>query len=720
VVLSSSIFAYFATFVMFLVRSWEIRSFPERHVGRNPRLGYDRAMAGAEALLHIERRKVGDILVVTMAGRITESFDGKALGRELAGTVILDVGGVKSVTSYGVRTWLEMLATAQDQIGQLYLARCSQAVVTQLNMVGGFSGGARVISFYTPYRCQLCAFEFEKLFDCELDAESIRNLDPPHASCPQCTLIADVDEDTLTYFGFFVRKADERPVPEQVRRALDEARSVPPGEPLPLPPPERVEKTVEGTTTRLRVHQGLVGSMRWERIVQGLEGDVVFDFSDLRDVTGEGWANFERTLRRLPDDVARVEIEGCPQLGAEHLSRGAPLERVTVTSAIVEGTCGRCMTISPAKVDARAEGPALATGHEPKIACDRCDGPLSLARSIHILVFLGRQPGITGVAPRRGTRRRLIAIACVIGVAGGVAIARMATSTSDPPSSPQVAQPQPQAPAPAPPPISPPVAPAVAPRELLPPWVERTFVIEGDHVLVVGRGGPTRTEEEALAEARNDAIERLTEEMLVDLKDILLYELARAARIEDEHPGGPIRERLAKRYLDQVGAFATPERVDAVVRRRASGIEAFVRYKLSRAAFARAVQTYRGTVTFRGITVAPYFPQLEWVVPSDGAVVVTAVRRGTPAARAGVKMGNVVLEINGRRLYSTEDFATITRDEWSSTRGGHTIAFLLLADGGRTTFRMKRLVPARPKPPESPATPETPPPQAPPAESPTE
>ena len=218
---------------------------------------------------------------------------------------------------------------------------------------------------------------------------------------------------------------------------------------------------------------------------------------------------------------------------------------------------------------------------------------------------------------------------------------------------------------------------------------------------MVGRGGPARSEAESLEAARNDAIELLTQQMLVELSSShALYELVRAARNEGERDARSVRARVAERYLDDVGAIASPERVDAVVRQRASGTEAYVRYKLSRAAFGRAIDNYRASSAFRGMTVGAYFPQLEWIAPSDGRVVVVGVRRGSPAAAVGIRLGNVVLAVNGRPVYSAKDFGVISTEEWSKTPYRGLLEIQLDADGALTEVKLRKPPPPKPKPPK--------------------
>jgi S1-C subfamily serine protease len=60
-----------------------------------------------------------------------------------------------------------------------------------------------------------------------------------------------------------------------------------------------------------------------------------------------------------------------------------------------------------------------------------------------------------------------------------------------------------------------------------------------------------------------------------------------------------------------------------------------------------------------------------------GAVLVTAVTGGSPAARAGVIVGDVVLELDGHRLATPEDLLDLLQGD----RVGRPVALRILRGG---------------------------------------
>ncbi len=229
------------------------------------------AGAGQAAGITFDMRKEGGILVVRLAGRMTETFKGAALAKQLEGDVLLDLGDVERVTSFGVREWLQMVQEAEPRVKRLYLARCAEPIVNQMSMIRRFSGDGHIVSFHAPYACEVCSTQFERLVDCEHDAEAITKGVAPAANCPRCGGIGAFDDDARTYFGFATPHAGKH-VPAEIRAAIEALarRDEPVGG-------EAVEKTIEGRVTRVKVHCKLDAGVRWNRILDGIEGQVVFD-----------------------------------------------------------------------------------------------------------------------------------------------------------------------------------------------------------------------------------------------------------------------------------------------------------------------------------------------------------------------------------------------------------------------------------------------------------
>ncbi|MBS2013279.1 MAG: FIST C-terminal domain-containing protein [Deltaproteobacteria bacterium] len=693
------------------------------------------AGAGA-ANAKITKAKKGDVTVVTFSGRLSESFKGESLGRELAGTVVFDLGGVERITSFGVREWLQMLAVSQERVKKIYFAHCSEAVVNQLSMIRKFAGSAQVVSFFAPYLCDSCGEQFERLFDCDLDADAIRSSDVPESVCQRCNGRGRFDDDPETYLAFAPHHLGQ-PVPANVRAVLDELDAQ-----APAPAADAIEKTIEGETTRVRVTSKLGATIRWQRILDGIEGALVIDLGGVASLDDAGVANFLHALSVLGPEVESVRLERCPQAVLEKFAELGSPKRVSITSTVVAGFCASCNVQRPALLVPDQHAHALGAGIEPVLNCKRCNGALTLIDARVVVQFLARQRRRPSLAPRASTPapavvsstapapvvsapavepaptlsvapppppaassgRGILAGAAILSLAvlvsaGFFAYARAKGNAAEP----EAASPPKSAAAPSWSPLA----------DLPPPWVERPFVEENSMLLILGRSEKAPNAEAALAQARNEAIVRVLRQLQTEMAGGPTHEFFVSRQPAD----ADIKKRtaaIAERYLRQVGTFAQPDRGETVVRQRDGGIEAFARYRLSRTAYAQALATYKNTVSVQGMTVARVFPTLD--APGTADVVVIGVAKGRPAEAAGIKVGDFITTAAQRPVPSLEAFGRLS-DDWNQLAPGGSLDIEIENAAGKSTAKLRKPFPqvAAPPPPATP-TPhrDPPPPQKPP------
>src|SRR5258706_6334244 len=144
------------------------KSQPFLHSGHPP-------IEPTERKLTIEKFADGPFTCLKFVGTIDESFDGKKIAKTIeAEWLVVDLGGVKKISSFGIREWVDFMTTASKQSKQLTLIECAPKVVDQLNMVANFAGGGRVFSFYAPFRCDYCDSEQRTLLEVSKDFEAIK------------------------------------------------------------------------------------------------------------------------------------------------------------------------------------------------------------------------------------------------------------------------------------------------------------------------------------------------------------------------------------------------------------------------------------------------------------------------------------------------------------------------------------------------------------------
>src|SRR5262245_24369492 len=145
------------------------------------------AAPGSEPKLRIDKVSDGAVTCLRLAGTIDEAFEGKKLAQTVrGGTLVLDLGEVRKISSFGIREWVDFVGAAGERVDALLLVECVPKIVDQLNMVMNFAGKGLVFSFYAPYRCDYCDIERRVLLQVDRDHEAIRAFKPPERPCEAC------------------------------------------------------------------------------------------------------------------------------------------------------------------------------------------------------------------------------------------------------------------------------------------------------------------------------------------------------------------------------------------------------------------------------------------------------------------------------------------------------------------------------------------------------
>ncbi|MCU1277128.1 MAG: hypothetical protein JWM53_674, partial [bacterium] len=109
-------------------------------------------------MVQIEQRKSADgTLHVTIVGKIDERFDGGVVLHDARGKVVMHLGGVRSISSLGVRAF-EMFVQALP--ADVVLVHVSPAIASQLTMIPNLCGlRTTVESAKLPFNCPACGSE---------------------------------------------------------------------------------------------------------------------------------------------------------------------------------------------------------------------------------------------------------------------------------------------------------------------------------------------------------------------------------------------------------------------------------------------------------------------------------------------------------------------------------------------------------------------------------
>ena len=158
--------------------------------------------AGVSGNLSIDKFIEGSITCLRFQGTIDESFDGKRLASSIkATTLILDMGAVRKISSFGIREWTDFVKACEGSVNAVVAIECAPKVVDQLNMVAIRRRQGQVFSFYAPYRCDYCDVDRRILFQVDRDEAPSGRLRPPSAlrvvRPPRY-----FDEDPASFFAF--------------------------------------------------------------------------------------------------------------------------------------------------------------------------------------------------------------------------------------------------------------------------------------------------------------------------------------------------------------------------------------------------------------------------------------------------------------------------------------------------------------------------------------
>ena len=193
-----------------------------------------------------------------------------------------------------------------------------------------------------------------------------------------------------------------------------------------------------------------------------------------------------------------------------------------------------------------------------------------------------------------------------------------------------------------------------------------------------------------MTNARNDAIVRVVKQLHQELAGSAIHEFVQA-RIHDDRSAS---EAIASRFLRQFGTTSTPERVDAALRKRESGVEGFARYKLSKSTYQLLLASYRDTTNLHGMVVGRFFPLLETSLHSEGDLVVLSVQHGRPAEAQNARAGDIILNVGGRPTSTLESLIRAAGDEWSSTPLRGQMSIDIESAGAKRTLKIFKPAPA--------------------------
>jgi anti-anti-sigma regulatory factor len=143
----------------------------------------------------------GNSTVLVIGGDLNEdsSFQGQTL--TLGQPIVLDMEGVTSINSVGIREWIKWIKTL-PQNSPVSLRKAPKIIVDQINMIAGFLPPGTVIeSFYVPYFSEETNSEKMVLFTAGQEFNG-PNLAAPEGVADEAGNPMEMDVIPAKYFKF--------------------------------------------------------------------------------------------------------------------------------------------------------------------------------------------------------------------------------------------------------------------------------------------------------------------------------------------------------------------------------------------------------------------------------------------------------------------------------------------------------------------------------------
>jgi anti-anti-sigma regulatory factor len=681
--------------------------------------------AGTAPKLMIEKFADGGVACIRFAGTIDESFEGKKLGTSAAAdTLVLDLGGVKKISSFGIREWVDFVTAAARHARSLILIECSPKVIDQLNMVANFAGGGRVFSFYAPFRCDYCDTEHRVLLQVDRDLEAIKSPRLGERPCRSCKESMYFDEDGATFFSYVLGQDRFQLEPEveaflaaRLNYAVTDL-----GRKL------RVDKVIEGRTTYLRLSGDLDGSFPRDKLAEGLEGTVIVDLGAIGKIEPVGAVAWRGFLSLITPVAERVYLAAAPPSFVEKLCTRDDLNpKVQLLTVLMPYTCAGCGTTSAHAVDVGAHYDVLKFATAPELRCPTCKQAMQCNAGETVMTLLPTMPrptaapelvksiavlrerAVIAAGPRRAARAIgsgpqtpiqargqpvvaiLVGLLAVVVAAGGyLAYQRFAAR---------------------------PGGPALTHRSAAarPAWITGDVPAAaicsevGKGLSCVGVSSLSARQDDAEDEAADAAFDAAANAIAVRITGPRwklavppIYTAARDAKLAafDRDPASTAARRDVRearhavaQALRATGGGAVPAAPTGRYWEEYTGGDgkrtlAFAQLTLGATELARLVEGYAQPATALGATAVGLFPLIAWRYPrlERGAVIVGLT--AGPLQELGLAEQYVVLAIDGRDATDAAGFARLAGDEYTGLveRGGTLRLKVQAADGAPREF----------------------------------
>jgi anti-anti-sigma regulatory factor len=666
--------------------------------------------------LTIEKFADANVTCLKFSGTIDEAFEGKKVARSAEGDwLVLDLGGVKKISSFGIREWVDFIDSASKRVKSIVLIDCAPKVVDQLNMVANFAGGGKVFSFYAPFRCDYCDSEHRVLLQLDKDYESIKSMKLAERPCPSCKEGMYFDEDGSTFFSYMLGQGAIELDPHVIQflsTKLDYRVGT-------IDAKLHVDKLIEGRITYMRLTGDLNNSFPRDKLAEGLEGTAIVDLGGVPRVEPAGAAEWRSFVQQVTPLVDQLYLVGVQPAFLEKLCSADDLGvKGQVVDFHLPYACGSCGTQSSHAIDVAEHHGVLKFATAPELRCPACKSAMQCQASEAAMMILPALPkpavnkdllrtiGMlrarkidakkpnTGLlsatkpaqqAPRSiGIPVLFLLVVVAVGAAGYVAYTRLHHKDAGPYSIGPLAQ------------TSAAQRPAWIGHDLQPAMAACTTQPDKS-TSCVGVSQPLASQQDAEDEASDAAYEALAADLGGSSKSWLesvapsivqQREQAFAAYNRDPLSTQARRDlsegrRAVARVIKRVAPVVAGRYWEAFDGDDGRRFVAFAQVSVPAADAAKLVERTKATASALGTTVVDYYAELGWRFPKvERGAIVTKLEHG-PLQDLGLGEHHVVLAIDGHDVVDAASFAKIAGEEYAllAERGG-TLRLLVQTDTG--------------------------------------
>ena len=331
----------------------------------------------------ISRVRVGTINHVRIAGIIDETFPLTSSSPDLSGLLVVDLGQVERISSFGVRRWIEFASKLPPGGISLYVVNAPPVMVDQLNMVEGFAGVARVLTVLAPYTCRACGEDRLRLVDLQAEAPVIAEGRAPEHSCPVCAGKLEFADLPSEFFDHASRQQFGTVDPVVMRYLRVSTPSAPAALTTHL-------KIVQDDITYISLASELKGDLNVRRLASGLEGRIAFDFSHVTKVEPEAIPKLEQVLATAAQGAKEVVLCRVPPAVLNALARFTRPLTAKVGTLWLPCECRNCGHEHQQRSLASEYLAKLRANASPERECPICGGAARLPSIPQLLPLLSR------------------------------------------------------------------------------------------------------------------------------------------------------------------------------------------------------------------------------------------------------------------------------------------------------------------------------------------